>query len=123
MFFYIQKKNRPECNLIKVPNIKHAIGVTRFQKKIRGRNVVFWGLPFGTSDDGTPLFSLYLQGMKVQTGVFPIETKQHDDLYSCIEKKEFSSLSDEEKVFISGQKISEELNLKEILPNQCCDSN
>ncbi len=99
----------------KVPYIKHAIGITRFQKKIRGRNVVFWGLPFGTSDDGTPLFNLYLQGMKVQAGVFPIETKQYDDIYSCLEKKELSSLSEEEKVFISGYKIAEELNLKEVL--------
>lgn len=98
----------------KVPNIKSAIGVTRFQKKIRGRNVVFWGLPFGTADDGTPLFSLYLNGMRVQNGVFPVETKQYNDIY-CLEKKEISDLSNEEKVFISGQKIAEELNLKDII--------
>ncbi|MBR0518959.1 ABC transporter permease [bacterium] len=98
----------------KVPNIKSAIGVTRFQKKIRGRNVVFWGLPFGTADDGTPLFNLYLNGMRVQNGVFPVETKQYNDIY-CLEKKQISELSNEEKVFISGQKIAEELNLKDII--------
>ena len=98
----------------KVPNIKSAIGVTRFQKKVRGRNVVFWGLPFGTADDGTPLFNLYLNGMRVQSGVFPVETKQSNDIY-CLEKREIADLSNEDRVFISGQKIAEELNLKDII--------
>ena len=52
--------------------------------------------------------------MKVQTGVFPVETKQYDDIYSCLGKREISSLSEEEKVFIAGQKIANELNLENI---------
>ena len=98
----------------RVPNIKSAIGVTRFQKKIRGRNVVFWGMPFVASNDGTPIFTKYLNGIKPQVGGIYPDTKPREDIY-CSEKKELSDLSDEEKVFISGQKIAEELKLKEIM--------
>ena len=99
----------------RVPNIKSAIGVTRFQKKIRGRNVVFWGLPFGPSDDGTtPIFYRYLNVIRVQDGIFPMDTKTRSDIY-CTEEKELSDLEPEEKVFIAGQKIAEELKIKDII--------
>ncbi len=95
-----------------VPNIKSAIGVSRFQKTIRGRTVVFWGLPFGTSEfDGASAFSSYLPGMRITNGVFPLETKEPEDLYGFKTKRTAEDLSDAEKVFIAGNKIVEELSM------------
>ncbi|MCQ2736512.1 MAG: ABC transporter permease [bacterium] len=93
--------------------IKSAIGVTRFQKSIRGRNVIFWGIPFGFSDsDNTTIFQSYLPGMKIDNGgQFPIIAEAVNDMYACKNRRTASQLSQQERVFVAGKKIAEELRM------------
>ena len=97
----------------RVPNIKSAIGVARFQKTIKGRNVIFWGLPFTSNDfDGKSLFSSYMNGMKIENGMFPTESNGIDDLYGCSTERGPSDLTDNEAVLIAGKSIANELKMQ-----------
>lgn len=96
----------------RMPNIKKAVGITRFQQNIKGKSVMFWGIPYesmGYTDENT--LTAFFPHMKILSGMLPILPEEsNQDPYCIYEKRTIPDLTEDEKTLTVGTKMSKELN-------------
>ncbi len=104
--------NSPPDGIQIIPNIKKAIGVTRLQQNINNKSVVFWGIPFDQPDqEGENTFKQFFPSALPVEGMLPVPAQQVEDPYCTELRRKAEDLTEEDKTFVCGSKIAQELNI------------